>query len=557
MRRQMKIKLVLAAIFTLTAMLSYALSYDEYHSFMQKHIEAGYPVEEYEKSLEISNEMINDRFYLNWKQQRIVFLNHANILYASTQYGAAIEYFEKALDVADVLDSENSMRLGLAYTMNNQYEEAVKYLLKAVNDAKFINSYPAAGELYLELGKAYYSIREYYKALNWLDKALEKDEGTILVESILVEQAETYRELRKFKEAENVLIELLKYGENGSRLYVLGEMQENQGKCEEALDSYIKAHKYGFIQDYIDIEGIYNNVALCYYKKEEYDKSIEYYDKAIEERPNYAAAIAGKAKVYKKLKQYPEAFKLFKKAAELEPSKEHEYINEMASITKIQTFGTDNVPDLNNATYEEKQRFAETVTKHTDEKNGVDNTPKTYHDFSRLCNDSLSTSYIYHEKAMLKDNPEGLKKFFESKEFNCTKAIELALDDEELKQAYADRAILYSYFAHSSYPRGKPERDDPFGYRFKAEKDFSKLYELGEALIISIELAKTYMDVIPPEVAAKYKEMLIAEGHGGYFEKPKRSSKSSGDFFWYLIAGLLTMGAFKFGIWLAKLGSKD
>ena len=155
-----------------------------------------------------------------------------------------------------------------------EYQKAVDLGLK------FIESYTKAGKeaelpkgLYIDLGVAYYHLKDYQKALDALDKALERDMFDI---QTLEYKATCYHEIKQDDKVVETYKTILQLDPTKKEIkYKLARLLEEQKKNEEAIPVYEELAKE---------DPAFNNVAydlaVLLSEKKEYDRALSYLEKA-------------------------------------------------------------------------------------------------------------------------------------------------------------------------------------------------------------------------------------------------------------------------------------
>lgn len=80
-------------------------------------------------------------------------------------------------------------------------------------------------------------------------------------------------------------VSLAACGSSGDKLARQGEEQYSEGNYSQALSIFLDAEKSG-LKNY-KIEELYSCIGNCYFQLNDYDKSIEYQTKCLEENPEY------------------------------------------------------------------------------------------------------------------------------------------------------------------------------------------------------------------------------------------------------------------------------
>ena len=79
--------------------------------------------------------------------------------------------------------------------------------------------------------------------------------------------------------------------------------------------------------------SIFNNIGVSYFRKGDFEKSIEFYDEAIKISPNDPLPLNNKGASLKNLKKYSEALECFNKAIEVDPNEPVSYYNKANTYT--------------------------------------------------------------------------------------------------------------------------------------------------------------------------------------------------------------------------------
>jgi protein O-GlcNAc transferase len=152
------------------------------------------------------------------------------------------------------------------------------------------------------LANAYIKIENYYDALEYINKALIIDPKKI---EFLKTKIIILNFLKKYSEAKDIL-NLIYDKSSPDYFYLMGLQSSINKEYEKSIDFYKKALDL----DSNNIE-IYNNLGLAYYENEQYDFSIEIYLKGLHINKNHPFLIYNLANTFSKKKQYDEADKYY------------------------------------------------------------------------------------------------------------------------------------------------------------------------------------------------------------------------------------------------------
>lgn len=169
------------------------------------------------------------------------------------------------------LEPKNSAALnniGVAYNDLYQFKDAIEHLDKAI-------------EIMPEYGLAYANRANSYNQLDNYENALEDVEKSIQLSPILEWpysiKGNIFTKQKKFVEAEETLTQAIKLNPKSSVAYFnRGYFNEEVKKYDDSINDYLKAEELGFT----NLPLLYNNLAVAYRRKKEFEKAIEYLNKA-------------------------------------------------------------------------------------------------------------------------------------------------------------------------------------------------------------------------------------------------------------------------------------
>lgn len=202
----------------------------------------------------------------------------------------AKEFFELALSRKDplvqielyknVLELEpNNLsalnNIGAAYNNAYNYTNAIKYLNKAIEIE------PNYAIALANLANSYNLLGDLDRALEYANQAIEKNPNIDWSYSV---KGNIFTKQGKLNDAEKTLGLAININPNSPEVYnTRGYFYEETGKYEEAEKDFIKAEKLGYPNKAI----LYNNFAVLYRRKKEFDKALKYLEKAREENPDF------------------------------------------------------------------------------------------------------------------------------------------------------------------------------------------------------------------------------------------------------------------------------
>lgn len=290
----------------------------------------------FENKLELAEELLDILSQLEQSNEEI-YIQRANIFSRRDNHEEAVKLLEKALEItddpADVLslmgmeylfmedfehaklffmrcleedEEDYSALFNVVYCFEylDEYEEAIEYL----ND--FLNKNPYCGVAWLQLGKQYYELKEYTKALAAYDFAIISDDTFI---GAYLEKGRVLEKMKNYGEAIESYSITLGLDDPTSYAYLrIGKCYEKSGNQELAIQFYSKCVDEDSLLDkgWIAITDIY-------YKDQQYQKALYYIEKAISIDAENVGYWKRYAKINNRLKHFEEAEVGYRKALEL------------------------------------------------------------------------------------------------------------------------------------------------------------------------------------------------------------------------------------------------
>ncbi|KAL4464089.1 hypothetical protein ABPG74_006026 [Tetrahymena malaccensis] len=200
----------------------------------------------------------------------ISYFNLGNIWKIRKNFEKSIDFFQQSIDYnPENIYSMNN--LGLIYDSQSMEAQAQQIYLKAIEIK------PEKQFLYYNMGRSFYLQNNYDEAKKWFLKTLEIDPtyyksltylGEIeFLKNNRIEGMSYFQQSLKASPNENTYFSLgTQYYKNGNYTFSLACFQHAQKK--------LKSH------------NLYYILASAYYCKKKYEKSIHYYKKALELKPN-------------------------------------------------------------------------------------------------------------------------------------------------------------------------------------------------------------------------------------------------------------------------------
>ena len=254
----------------------------------------------YEDKLEIAEKLLNELYAIEPTNEEI-YIQKANIYSKKDQHDKAIEYLKIALEYTDDFADVHSM-IGMEYLFMDNLELAKENFIKCLDEDtedysalynvvycfdfldqneeavvylnNFIDKNPYSEVAWHQLGRQYYALKNYEKAVWAFDYATLIDEGFL---GAFMEKAKSYEKLKNFKEAiecYKIAIEL-----DDPSSFVLLRM----AKCYERLENYEFALNY--YQQTVHEDPLLDKgwIAITdfYIRQKNYQNALYYVNKAI------------------------------------------------------------------------------------------------------------------------------------------------------------------------------------------------------------------------------------------------------------------------------------
>ena len=167
----------------------------------------------------------------------------------NSNYYEAQEKLENALELAVKIDDKKSLglvhsKMGKLYYIIEEPDEAIKWLIKAVEIQRFAKDNINIAETYKTFGIVYTSKKDYNQALDYFKSAktlFEQEELNDYVAEVLLNEGKAYTELKDYKKAQMSLEQSLAL----AKRYDLSKIQSsaliNNGKVYALIGDYNNA----------------------------------------------------------------------------------------------------------------------------------------------------------------------------------------------------------------------------------------------------------------------------------------------------------------------------
>lgn len=290
----------------------------------------------FENKLDIAEELLNELQVIESFNEEI-YIQRANIYSRKDDHKKAINLLEKALEITeDELDVLNL--IGVEYLFLEDYENAKYYFMKCVEEDPedysslynviycfevlelhleaidylniFLNSNPYCEVAWHQVGKQYFLLKKFKKALAAFDFAIISDDTFV---GAYLEKGKVLEKLKRFNEAiENYTITLNLEDPTSFALLRIGKCHEKLGNEELALEYYHKC-----VHEDILLDKGWIAITDYYIKKNNYQKALYFIDKAINIDSENVHYWKRYAKINNRLNLFEEAEIGYRKTIEL------------------------------------------------------------------------------------------------------------------------------------------------------------------------------------------------------------------------------------------------
>ena len=254
----------------------------------------------FENELDTADELL-DKLYLLEQSNEEIYIQKANILSRRDKHKKAIKLLEKALEITDD-EADVLSLLGMEYLFLEDFENSKYFFMKCLEQDKedfsalyniiycfeyleqhdaaidylndFLNKNPYCEVAWHQVGKQYFTLKKYKKALAAYEFAIISDDQFI---GAYLEKGKVLEKLKKYHEAiDSYTITLGLDDPTSFALLRIGKCYEKVGNTELALQFYNKCVKEDALLD----KG-WIAITDFYIKKKNFQKALYYIDKAI------------------------------------------------------------------------------------------------------------------------------------------------------------------------------------------------------------------------------------------------------------------------------------
>jgi tetratricopeptide (TPR) repeat protein len=290
----------------------------------------------FENKLDIAEQMLDDLHQLEQSNEEI-YIQKANILSRRDQHNEAIDLLQLALEITEDQSDVLSL-IGMEYLFLEDFENAKFHFMKCLEKDEvdysalyniiycfeyleqnedaieylndFLNKNPYSEVAWHQVGKQYYILKDYKKALAAFDFAIISDDRFI---GAYLEKGKTLERLKRFEEAiDSYTITLGLDDPTSFALLRIGKCYEKLGDAELALQFYTKC---------VEEDGLLDKgwIAITdyYIRNKDYQKALYFIDKALNIDSENVLYWKRFAKINTRLNLFEEAEHGFRRTLEL------------------------------------------------------------------------------------------------------------------------------------------------------------------------------------------------------------------------------------------------
>ncbi|NMH86234.1 tetratricopeptide repeat protein [Flavivirga algicola] len=290
----------------------------------------------FEDKLVEADTLLNELYSLDPMNEEI-YIQKANILSKKDEHQQAIDVLKKALELTDDVIDLYSL-IGMEYLFLDQFENAKTYFMKCLEQDlddysalynviycfeflgqneeaisylnTFLDKNPYCEVAWHQLGKQYFTLKKYKKALAAFDFAVISDDTFV---GAYLEKGKVLEELKRYDDAiENYSISLELDEPTSFALLHIGHCHEKLKNDDLAVQYYYKTVHEDPLLDkgWIAITKYYN-------RQKNYQKALYYINKALNIDPENVIYWKLYSQINQRLHFYEEAERGFKKTLEL------------------------------------------------------------------------------------------------------------------------------------------------------------------------------------------------------------------------------------------------
>ena len=243
----------------------------------------------YEDKLEIAEKLLNELYAIEPTNEEI-YIQKANIHSKKDEHEKAIDYLKIALKYTDDYADVYSM-IGMEYLFMDDLELAKENFIQCLDEdtddysalynvvycfdlTKFIDKNPYSEVAWHQLGRQYYALKNYEKAVWAFDYATLIDETFL---GAFMEKAKSFEKLKKYDEAIECYKTTIELDDPSSFVLLrMAKCYERQGNIEFALNFYLKT-----VHEDPLLDKGWIAITDFYIRQKNFQKALYYVNKAL------------------------------------------------------------------------------------------------------------------------------------------------------------------------------------------------------------------------------------------------------------------------------------
>lgn len=250
------------------------------------------------------------------------FYNSGVDLYARQEYEKAINNFKLAIEQKDV-KPQVYYNLALSYQSMKDYDRAI------VTYNKFLELNPTDYDGLYNLALVYFTKENFSKSVEFFEKCVEIKQDEDGIKAFIL----AYISNNDIQKAIDYAQKILETKENGTDLcYIIAKTFENKNSFNKdfkyvdiAIEIYSK-----IVEKDPKFFDAYLSISICYAKKGEWGKSVDFCEKALEANPKSYEANNQMGLVYYCCDEIKEAIQYYEIALKLKPSGDYKVYSNLA-----------------------------------------------------------------------------------------------------------------------------------------------------------------------------------------------------------------------------------
>lgn len=201
-------------------------------------------------------------------------------------------------EILSINENNNYALVGIGDILRktNKPSQAILYYQKC------LAIYPNNNYALFGLADCYKMLKNYPKAIDIWETYLNFDNKNI---TVLTRLADAYRKVGIFNKSKEIYLRTLEINEDNEYAFIgLGHLFYDFKEYDKAL--YYWQRVYEKYQDYVDVR-VLTSIGNCHRKLKQYNKGVEFFNKALEFSPNNFYALFGLGDSYRGLNLHAEA----------------------------------------------------------------------------------------------------------------------------------------------------------------------------------------------------------------------------------------------------------